>query len=309
MEVRSAASERAAAEGRGVSVPGPRVAVLDDDREFAELMHALLEEEGYSCVTLSAGSDAIEVLATQPSDVVMIGLRPSDGIGVVHRIRAHPRLAALPLLVCSTDVQELRDHAAELASLDNVAAMEKPFRIDALTGALERLLAGAFHPQPSPADPDADAAAELGTWLARVGTSLRWPALDAWVPDARPGMLRCVAAWTASARLAPFAQVSRRTLLPFGGGLPGRIWASGRAAWVEDISDDLNFPRLPSARRAGLVSAAAVPVLDGGEIVGVIAGYDQRLRSRDFAELERLRAAAAEVGPMLRAAAGLGAPS
>jgi CheY-like chemotaxis protein len=292
-----------------VSVPGPRVAVLDDDQVFAELMHALLEEEGYTYVALPAGSDAVEVLATHPSDVVMIGVRPAGGIDMVHRIRAHPSLATTPLLVCSTDVHELRDHAAQLASLDNVAALEKPFRIDTLTGALERLLAGAVHPQPAPRAPDADAAAELGAFLAGIGTSLRWPALDAWVPDVRPGMLRCVASWTASTRLAPFAQVSRRTLLPFGGGLPGRIWASGRAAWIEDLSDDLNFPRLRSARRAGLVSAAAVPVMDLGEIVGVVAGYDQRLRTVDKVELERLRTAAAEAGPMLRGAAGLGSPS
>jgi hypothetical protein len=56
------------------------------------------------------------------------------------------------------------------------------------------------------------------------------------------------------------------------------------------------------------VSAAAVPVIDRDEIVGVVAVYDQRLRPSNDEALERLREAAREAGPLLRAAAGLAAP-
>jgi CheY-like chemotaxis protein len=292
-----------------VSVRRPRIAVLDDDEEFAELMEALLEEEGLTYVRprpSGGDEDPVTALASCRADAVVVGLRPSDGgVELIGRIRAHPKLSRVPVLVCSADIQLLREEAAALAALENVAALEKPFRIDALAGALERLLAGSLHPPSLGAAPDTGALQALEAWLARLGATLRWPVLDAWVPDARPGMLRCAAAWAASAKLNAFAQVSRRTLLPLGGGLPGRIWVSGRAAWVEDLAGDLNFPRLPTARRTGLVSAAAVPVLESGEIVGVVAGYDQRLRSRDLAELERLRLAALDAAPLLRAAAGL----
>src|SRR5690606_26611469 len=132
--------------------------------------------------------------------------------------------------------------------------------------------------------------------------------LDAWVPDTRPGMLRCAGTWVASTRLSAFAQVTRRTLLPFGGGLPGRIWVSARPAWIEDISGDMNFPRLPTARRSGLVSAAAVPITDREELVGVVAAYDQRLRRRNDEALEDLHRSTHEAGPLLRAAAGLPPP-
>lgn len=294
-----------------MSVRRPRIAVLDDDEEFAELMEALLEEEGLAYVRPEPSSDdddPVAALVSCRADAAVVGLRPPDGgVAMIERIRTHPKLRRLPVLVCSADIQLLREEAGALAALENVAALEKPFRIDALAGALERLLAGSLHPPSVGATPDTSAIQALETWLARLGATLRWPVLDAWVPDARPGMLRCASAWAASAKLNAFAQVSRRTLLPFGGGLPGRIWVSGRAAWVEDLASDLNFPRLPTARRTGLVSAAAVPVLESGEIVGVVAGYDQRLRGRDVAELERLRMAAEQAGPILRAAAGLSA--
>ena len=291
-----------------MSVRRPRVAVLDDDPEFAELMRALLDEEGFVYVRPDDAPDAVEALAASSTDVAVVELAPGAGIEIVHRIRANAALDRIPILVCSADIQELRLYAAELSSLESVAALEKPFRIDALIGALERLLARSHHPPSVATAPDQAAVAALEAWLARTGTAIRWPVMDAWVPDTRPGMLRCAAAWAVSATLAPFAQVSRRTLLPIGGGLPGRIWVSGRAAWVEDLADDLNFPRLPTARRTGLVSAAGAPILDAGEIVGVVAGYDQRLRQRDETELDRFMEAIAEAGSMIRAAAGLPRP-
>jgi CheY-like chemotaxis protein len=291
-----------------VDVRTPCVAVIDDDEEFASLMEALLEEEGYAFVrpSIDAADPAASVVAAG-ADVVMLDLRgvyQDGGLALLGRLRAHQALASLPVLVCSADIQLLRANAGELAAMPGVAALEKPFRIEALMGALERLLAGSLHP-PSVGTPDPEAASAIAQLLERLGTALRWPALDAWVPDLRPGMLRCAAAWVASPRLSAFAQVSRRTLLPFGGGLPGRIWVSGRPAWVEDLAADMNFPRLPTARRSGLVSAAAVPVVDRDQVVGVVATYDQRLRPRSDPELDRLHDAARELGSLLRAAGGL----
>lgn len=286
----------------------PRVAVIDDDEEFAALMEALLDEEGYVHVRPAVGhGDPAEALIASDPDVVVLdlhGVHEDGGLALLARLRATEALAELPVLVCSADIQLLRDNAARLSAMPRVAALEKPFRIEALIGALERLLAGSLEP-PAVGAPDLAAAPALEQLLGQLGESLRWPALDAWVPDPRPGMLRCAATWVASARLAAFAEVSRRTLLPFGGGLPGRIWVSGRPAWVEDLSGDMNFPRLPTARRIGLVSAAGVPVADQGEIVGVVAAYDQRLRRRNEEALRRLQEAMEVARPLLRAAAGL----
>ena len=293
-----------------MGVRRPRIAVIDDDDDFAALMQELLSEEGYAFVRPDRGADPLEALAAARLDAAVLdlhGVGQGGGLALLARLRADPQLVSLPVLVCSGDIQQLRDSAGALSATPHVAALEKPFRIEALLGTLERLLAGSVHAPTVGAQPDTDAVAALESWLAGCGTALRWPVMDAWVPDARPGMLRCAAAWATSAKLNAFSEVSRRTLLPSGGGLPGRIWVSVRATWVEDLAEDLNFPRLPAARRTGLVSAAGVPVLDADEVVGVVAGYDQRLRSRDLAELERLRAAAEDVAPLLRAAAGVSA--
>lgn len=286
----------------------PRVAILDDDLDFAELMLELFEAEGFSAARVEvASADPVEAIsATRPDLLVLDLLGPwgSGRLDLLMRLRADPRHSALPVLVCSADVRWLRNNAAQLAKLEHLAVLEKPFRIDVGVGAVRALLAGATLFPPEGGSPDPAAIEALEAWLGKLGRTLRWAVVDAWVPDRRPGLLRCAAAWAASVQLEPFAQVSRRTRLPVGAGLPGRIWVSGRAAWIEDLASDMNFPRLSTARQVALVSAAAVPITSGGEVVGVVAGYDTRLRRPDGRALDRLRKFVDDAGPMLRQAAG-----
>ncbi len=287
-----------------------RVAVVDDDDEFAAMMEALLEEEGMQFVRSPIGAEAVEGLVAAHADVAVLDLRgvnDKGGMELLHRLRADARLAQLPILVCSADIQQLRDRAAELAALPRVASMEKPFRIDALVGTLSRLIAGASaYPPVAIGRPARDAVAALEELLARIGADLGWSVTDAWVPDTRPGLMRCAATWSSDPKLEPFAQVSRRIRLPYGGGLPGRIWASGRPAWAEDLASDMNFPRLPTAQRVGLKSAAGVPVMQGDDVAGVVAGYARTVRAEDLVALAALRTATAGAAALLRAAAGDG---
>jgi GAF domain-containing protein len=271
-------------------------------------MEVLLEEEGFAAVRPEVtDSDPLEALAAGGYDLAILDIHGVAGhdLGLLHRVREDARLDGMPILVCSADIQLLRGNAATLSAMPGVACLEKPFRIDALAGALRRPLEGSLEPAPPAGHPDRRAGGELQDWLGRLGRSLHWAVLDAWVPDARPGLLRCAAAWCASAEFEPFCRVTRRTHLPMGGGLPGRIWVSGRPAWVEDVATDLNFPRLPAARRAGLVSAAAAPVLDGSRTVGVLAAYTTMRRPTDAAIAQRLQAAATDAFELFRATAGI----
>jgi CheY-like chemotaxis protein len=285
-----------------------RVAVVDDDAEFVAMMEVLLEEEGMHFVRAPIGPAAVEGLVAAHADVAVLdlhGVANEGGLDLLRRIRGDPRLAGLPILVCSADIRLLRDSAADLAALPRVASIEKPFRIDALIGTLARLLAGRASYPPVPSGrPDRAAVTALEELLARIGADLEWSATDAWVPDTRPGMMRCAATWTSEPSLEPFAAVSRRIRLPYGGGLPGRVWASGRPTWAEDLASDLNFPRLATAQRVGLVSAAAVPAMDGDDVAGVIAGYAATPRPADPDALARLASVAAGATGLLRAAAG-----
>ncbi len=141
---------------------------------------------------------------------------------------------------------------------------------------------------------------EMGDWLADLGRRISWPVLDIWIADTRAGFLRCITTWTATPAFEPFAGLSRRTHLPIGGGIPGRVWVSGRPAWIADLATDLNFPRLGTARRVGLVAAAAAPVVDGDVTLGVIAGYTTMRRLGDARVAEDLVAAGASAVNLFR---------
>jgi signal transduction histidine kinase/CheY-like chemotaxis protein len=81
--------------------------------------------------------------------------------------------------------------------------------------------------------------------------------------------------------------LTRDLNLEKGLGLPGRIWASGKPAWVENVVDDPNFPRAGTAAREGLHGAFGFPILLGGDVWGVIEFFSSEIREPDN-ELLRL---------------------
>jgi CheY-like chemotaxis protein len=294
---------------RSVAPGRPRVAVLDDDVDFAAVMATLLEDEGMEAVRpdVPASSAIGDVLAAGNYELAIVDVHGvADGdIAVIERLRADRRLSAMPILVCSADIQLLRDSATRLSALPRVLALEKPFRIDVLSGVVGRLLRGDARPSAQPAAIDAAVVNEVESWVAELGRRITWPVFDVWVADTRPGLLRCIATYIATPAFEPFATLSRRTHLPIGGGIPGRVWVSGRSAWIEDLAMDLNFPRLGTARRVGLISAAAAPVVDGPAIIGVVAAYTTMRRREDARVADELTAAAAAARGLFRRLTGV----
>ena len=78
------------------------------------------------------------------------------------------------------------------------------------------------------------------------------------------------------------------TPFPEGIGLPGRIWASGSATWIFDVSQENNFPRAPFAIQEGLHGAVGFPICDGGEFHGVMEFFSREVRQPDEALLEMM---------------------
>jgi two-component system cell cycle sensor histidine kinase/response regulator CckA len=64
-------------------------------------------------------------------------------------------------------------------------------------------------------------------------------------------------------------------------GLPGRIWANGKSAWLTDVALDPNFPRGAEARQVGFHGAFGFPILIGSEIEGVIEFFSRQVRQPD----------------------------
>jgi PAS domain S-box-containing protein len=118
--------------------------------------------------------------------------------------------------------------------------------------------------------------------LAALGARFDWDTCSFWVVDRRDGALRLSGMWHNDAAAGePFERESRRLRFSEGEGLPGRVWATGEPAWVEDLTEEPNFPRRESAQASGFHTGVAFPAAAGGELRGVLELFSRERRSRD----------------------------
>ena len=126
--------------------------------------------------------------------------------------------------------------------------------------------------------------------------SLDWSFASLWIVDHGVDRLRCLATWFDTPTAEPFAQISKSMLFASGVGLPGRVWASGRATWVEDVARDANFPRAIVARAGGFHAAFAFPICLGDDLIGVIECFNRRVLPLDTDLLRTMSAVGDHVG-------------
>jgi signal transduction histidine kinase/ActR/RegA family two-component response regulator len=118
--------------------------------------------------------------------------------------------------------------------------------------------------------------------LQTVCESLGWQVGVLWAVEHQGEVLRCVDLWhRAEMKLDGFESASRTRTFTRGAGLPGRIWESGKPAWIPDLTRDANLPRAPLAAKAGLRSAFGFPILLGDEVVGVMEFFSEEPRQPD----------------------------
>lgn len=83
-----------------------------------------------------------------------------------------------------------------------------------------------------------------------------------------------------------FRRVTEATQLASGEGLPGRVLATGHAAWIMDVTQDSNFPRRRAVNELGVRAGFAFPVLFGHDVVAVLEFFTSRPHEPDAPLLE-----------------------
>jgi len=112
--------------------------------------------------------------------------------------------------------------------------------------------------------------------------NLDWEVGALWSVDREAQVIRCVDFSHASfIKVDEFEQLTRATVFRKGVGLPGRIWASGEPAIIQNVVEDANFPRAAVAGRAGLHGAFGFPILLDHEVLGVLEFFSNEIRELD----------------------------
>ena len=122
----------------------PRVTVVNDSPEFLELVRDILADERIPTILVDGDQpDALDRIRESQPDVLMIDLRMGTdelhGWDVAQEIRRDAELAEVPILVCSADLVALASIQDQLDNTRRVGTLTKPFSIDHLTAAIERL--------------------------------------------------------------------------------------------------------------------------------------------------------------------------
>lgn len=123
-----------------------KIAVIEDDADLYALLEYNLEKEGYAVVGAQTGKGALEFLRRERPDLIILDimLPDADGLEICRRCRAHPELAAVPIIFLTARGSEVdRILGLELGANDYIV---KPFFVRELIARVKLQFRG--QPQP-----------------------------------------------------------------------------------------------------------------------------------------------------------------
>lgn len=119
-----------------------RITVVNDDTVFLDMMAAVLRERGWGVDVCREGDTAFEHIKRDPPDLVILDIRletPETGWTVLELLTLDSTTAAIPVIVCSAAIIDLRAHEAVLRRY-GIAVLPKPFDIATLYIRVEEAL-------------------------------------------------------------------------------------------------------------------------------------------------------------------------
>jgi CheY-like chemotaxis protein len=125
-----------------------RLAVINDDTVFLDLMHELLQdEEGYEVLICREWDNAYQFVKDHRPDLVILDIRiggEERGWTILNLLTLDPATRPTPVIVCSAAIQSLHEHQEWLDRF-GVRALPKPFDLDTLLEAVSGMLAERPH--------------------------------------------------------------------------------------------------------------------------------------------------------------------
>jgi CheY-like chemotaxis protein len=123
-----------------------RIAIIDDDPAFLDLMQDLLGVgEGYEVFTSPNWVGSFDFVSRVEPDLVILDLmlgRDQAGWAVLELLRSDPATRRLPVIMCSAAAPALDWRAQRMCDVSGVAFVSKPFDVDDLLQTIQDMLTG-----------------------------------------------------------------------------------------------------------------------------------------------------------------------
>src|SRR6185295_8821859 len=129
-----------------------------------------------------------------------------------------------------------------------------------------------------------------------------WPVGHVYLRDkAEEDLLQPTTLWHLDrpAGFETFRRITEATRFPRGSGLPGRVLESGTAAWIPDVTKDVNFPRAQHAKDIGVKGGFAFPIVVGGTVAGVLEFFSEHDAEPDVRLLEIMQVIGTQLGRVI----------
>jgi CheY-like chemotaxis protein len=123
-----------------------RIAIVDDDRTFLELVADLLRERGWQHIAVAEGNRAFEIIKREQPDLILLDIRveePDTGWRVLNLLTLDPATRPIPVILSSADWDEFSGKAAWMAE-HGLIRLPRPFDEDDPLAAVAHAMARPF---------------------------------------------------------------------------------------------------------------------------------------------------------------------
>jgi CheY-like chemotaxis protein len=128
---------------------GAEILIIDDDQDFVEISKLALAGKGYRIRAAGSTPEAWKLLERKPPDLIILDLmmeRLDSGMDLGQRIKNHPRLCSVPILMLSSISRETGmdftpQTPEDLMQMHVDDFSTKPVKAKVLIEKVERLLA------------------------------------------------------------------------------------------------------------------------------------------------------------------------
>ncbi|HAH06947.1 MAG TPA: two-component system response regulator [Elusimicrobia bacterium] len=119
----------------------PTILIAEDDMVLRSVVGSILEAEGYRILEAANGQEAVEMARAEPPAIIILDIQMPlmNGIQATAALRADPKTAAIPILICSA--HGTFDNVEQCLALGAKDFIIKPFDTARLRDKVKAVLA------------------------------------------------------------------------------------------------------------------------------------------------------------------------
>ena len=138
--------------------------------------------------------------------------------------------------------------------------------------------------------------------MGKVCKTLDWSYAEAWIPDLEENVLKLSPSWYDDDRNPSktkyFRQESLNFNFAYNQGKPGRVWATKKAEWTKDVSQQSQeiFLRNHIAISAELKTSLGVPMISKNKVIAVFVFFDFSAHDENMQTIQLVTSVVAQLG-------------